>query len=159
MVSLPSNGRTSQKQGSRVFLSYLIVFLLSDRFGEAANGERSSSALKSYSKIYKFNELSRLLNITVKQASLFFSPYFVLKYRIDRLLQAGELAAHMIEEGRMDGNIDQVQGVIEFAEGALHSSESLRRPVLFLAEDASGTRTLSTWNGARIRPMFVPGHC
>jgi len=68
------------------------------------------AASKIYNNI-KFDELSRLLNITAKQAE--------------------DLASNMIEQRRMNGSIDQVQGIIEFAE-----------------EDASGTGTLSTWDGA-----------
>jgi len=63
------------------------------------------------SKIYinvKFDQLGGLLGITAKQAE--------------------DLASAMIEQGRMSGTIDQVEGLVEFDEGA-------------------GAGTLATWDG------------
>ena len=57
----------------------------------------------------------------------------------------------MIEERRLNGVIDQVQSLLEFAEGSLaraFASRAHARASHCVAEDASGSSSLNTWDGS-----------
>ena len=65
------------------------------------------------SKLYKnisFIELGALLQITPAQVRIF----ECIPFHFDLPRQAERIAAQMITEGRMSGQIDQIDGFIEF---------------------------------------------